>query len=653
MQILNFDECALVIVLIFLISILLRKEYKGRTNFILLIMILAIFFSVLTDLVGGSITNHATPSPAMRIALYAMNYVYFFAHNLVLTIFIMYMYSSVDIWHVFRSSKRMITGLIILNTIDIIVLLLNGWVIDVFSIDENLNYIRGPWLAIFYVVAAIMVVWVVHILYIYRSYVNKDKRRVLLFLFIVIVSSLAIQFFYGNMLVEGIAMSLAILFFMVIVKREESQINPITGAMKYTEGIDRVTKNLASKKPVSIILIKLINNNNLHLYLGLEGHNKFLRYTTEKLNELSHECNYHAELFYLEDGLYAFLGEETEDDIIRNVANRCKAMFDEECHFDKFTVMTDVIICAATAPDEISDISTFLSLCSSFHETLRDSHKVYFYKDIKDNKEFKIRNDMHDIIKRALDHNGLIMYYQPIYSVEKKRFVAAEALIRLHDRVYGKVPASMFIPEAEANGMIHEIGEFVLDNVIGFISKSNIAQYGIDYIDINLSASQCIETDLVDKIMDTLDKYDVKPEMVSFELTEASTDINPDIVDNNIRRLHDMGVKIALDGYGTGYSNMRRVTQLPIDQVKLDKSFVDMINDPQLWTLVSDTVSMLKEMGKEVVIEGIEDEAVAQKFTELDADLIQGCDLIQGFYFCKPIPSDEFVAYLDSVCKEK
>jgi EAL domain-containing protein (putative c-di-GMP-specific phosphodiesterase class I) len=169
---------------------------------------------------------------------------------------------------------------------------------------------------------------------------------------------------------------------------------------------------------------------------------------------------------------------------------------------------------------------------------------------------------------------------------------------------------------------------------------------GLKYIEMNLSASQCIEVDLVDKIKNLMFEYGVDPRFVSFELTEAATDMNPEIVDMNIRKLHEYGVKIALDDYGTGYSNIKRTTGLPIDQVKLDKSFVDMIDDPQMCIVIQDTISMFKEMDKEVLVEGVEEEAVARKFSDLEADLIQGCELMQGFFFCKPIPGPEFLDFI-------
>ena len=367
---------------------------------------------------------------------------------------------------------------------------------------------------------------------------------------------------------------------------------------------------------------------------------------SEILGEISRENEYPSEIFYLESGLFAILGEIMDDEKIKDVATVVKDRLIEPVEDESFSVMADARICVVRCPDEIENFQTLFALGTTFHHTMPKTKDVHFYRDFADDRDFKIRNDMNEILFRAIESNGFQMYYQPIYSTAENRFVAAEALIRLQDRYYGTISPSVFIPIAEATGAIHDVGDYVIKTVIRFISRLDMEELGLKYIEMNLSASQCIEVDLVERIQQLIEDNHIDPSYLGLELTETAADINPEIVDNNIRRLHDYGVRIALDDYGTGYSNVKRVTSLPIDQVKLDKSFVDMVDDPQMWIVIQDTISMLKEMGKEVLVEGVEEERVARMFTNIKTDLIQGCELIQGFFFCKPIPADEFIEFI-------
>ncbi|MCR4990174.1 MAG: EAL domain-containing protein [Lachnospiraceae bacterium] len=644
---LSFDECALAIVLIFLISQIVRKQYRGsRTNSIMFMMITMIFVSIFCDLSGGAINQYGYPAGWIRFFSYTVNLLYFISRNLIAALFVLYLYSSVDIWHVFTVNRIRNIVWFIPVAIVLFIVLLNGRLFNVFEIAPDGKYSRGNWIILLYAITAFYAIWGISVTLRFRKLLNKDKFYVIIFMYVMIFSGVFAQYIRPGFLIESFCLAMALLFFMVMVRREENQIDPITGATKYNEAIDRVTKNFITHKPVSVILIKIINYSNISLYLGQAKFNEFLHLVTDVMNSSAEENGYVAEVFYLESGLFAFLGETLDEEIISNEAGFMRDYLANPVELDGFTIMPDARICIVKCPEDMEEFQTLFSLGTTFHHTLPETRDVHFYRDYCDDKNFKIRSEMNEILFRAIESNGFEMYYQPIYSTVEKRFVAAEALIRLHDRYYGLVSPALFIPISEATGAIHEIGDFVLRSVIKFISELDMEELGLKYIEMNLSAAQCIEVDLVERIQNLLEKSHVRPESLGLELTETAADINPEIVDHNIMRLHDYGIRIALDDYGTGYSNVKRVTTLPIDQVKLDKSFVDMVDDPQMWIVIQDTISMLKEMGKEVLVEGVEEERVAKMFTEIRTDLIQGCELIQGFYFCKPLPADEFVEFI-------
>ena len=646
MSVLYFDECAVVIVLLFVVSSIVRKQYKTRTNFIMFLMMLMILISAFADLTGGVLNNYGYEAKWVEIFSYVINYTYFLTHNMMLPLYVLYIYSSIDIWHIFKRKKWLWAFWIFLTIIDEFYVILNGVCFDVFTITSTGRYIRSKGADMVYVMAGCYVVWIIVALIHYRKLVNKDKLIVLFFLFAVIGVGVVVQYFNPAFLLESFTVALALLFFMVMVRREENQIDPVTGATKYNAGIERVSKNFATRKPVMVILCKIVNYNNLSIYLGQEIFNHFLHQTTDFLNEVAEDNSFRAEVFYLESGLFAYLAETHDEALSLKVANRVKDHFASEVRIEDFDIICDARVCIVKSPEDISDLSTLFTLGTTYHHTLPKTKDVILYRDYKDDTDFKIRNGMKDILRRAVDNQYFEMYYQPIYSATENKFVSAEALIRLNDPEYGCISPGLFLPIAEITGDIHDIGNFVLKDVVSFVANTDIAELGINYIEINLSASQCIEVDLVDRIKLLLEENNVDPSAITLEITETAANINPEIVDNNIKKLHDYGIRLALDDYGTGYSNIKRVTALPIDEVKLDKSFVDTMDDPDMWIVIQDTIKMLKEMGKEILVEGVEHEDVAKRFIELNTDLFQGCELIQGFYFCKPLPKDEFVEFI-------
>ena len=190
-------------------------------------------------------------------------------------------------------------------------------------------------------------------------------------------------------------------------------------------------------------------------------------------------------------------------------------------------------------------------------------------------KQFMLMSKLDDIIERAYVNHKFQVYYQPIYSIKQKRFVSAEALLRLIDDEYGFVSPELFIPAAEKSGAIYKIGDYVTEEVCRFIASEEYKTLGLDYIEINLSAAQCAQDELVENTLTMLKKYGVSPDSINLEITETAAAESHSAMERNMQKLSESGISFSLDDYGTGYSNIKRVVSLPLKIVKLDKAFVD------------------------------------------------------------------------------
>jgi len=244
------------------------------------------------------------------------------------------------------------------------------------------------------------------------------------------------------------------------------------------------------------------------------------------------------------------------------------------------------------------------------------------------------------IIENAITNRKFHVYYQPIYSTKEERFNSAEALLRLIDDNYGFIPPDVFIPAAEKSGAIHKIGAYVLDEVCRFIASDDFSKLNIDYIEINLSVAQCMHKELPNLVLDTLKRYNVSPDKINLEITETAASFSQNIMAENIAKLNEAGIDFSLDDYGTGYSNIQRVSTLPLKIVKLDRTFVNVEDNPKMFIVLENTIKMLKDMEMEIVAEGIETEQLLNKFSDMK------CEYIQGYYFSKPIPKHDFIAFI-------
>ena len=645
-MILYFDMCAFIILFLVVGSCLLKKMFHGRTNLLFYCVILVMFLSTLGDIMGAYIQDYAPYTDANRRAEYAWEYLYFFAHNMIFAVYLPFIISNIGIWHEFKTNKRMRAIWIGYMAIDTVALLTNLFYPTIFYVDEQLRYSRRMGIITFYALGALMMGYQIWLLIRCKRIIRKDKLIVMLLLYPIALLGIVLQVFMVNLLIEMFMITTTMLLFSLIIRRDEELLDPLTGAKKYSTAREYIKNMFATETPVYLLLIRLVNYRNIRLYLGEELYNKFLMTQSNKFRAFARYNMLAGELFYLDDGLYGFFTESSDYDRVKKLGTQVKNHYAETLQVESFSITIDARLCIVRCPEDINNYNTLYSFSTGYHMILPEVKDVMNYPDYVDDRDFKIKSEINDIIDRALNHGSFEMYYQPIYSILENRFVAAEAFIRLRDENYGMIAPSMFISAAEISGTIHAIGDFVLEDVFRFISETDFDELGLECIQVNMSTSQCIEINLVDKITSLMDKYTLEPRRINFEITESAVDFDPDVVDQNINSLHEMGIRFALDDYGTGYSNVKRVTTLPVDIVKLDKTFVDGVDDPQMWIMVQDTIKMLKQMGKKVLVEGVEEEKVVKKFMDLGADYIQGCEYLQGYYFCRPLPERDFVQFM-------
>ncbi len=651
-NIIHYDVAASIIFLVLIINVHKERHVETRSNLLLLCVLYVGLLSALSDMLAAIFSNTGRVSFGILIGAYASNYVYFAMHNILLPIYVLFIMASLDIWHIFMKKLLNLVLWAFFILLDFFLLMTNFFTHKVFYIDENMQYQRGPHILIFYMVAFLYMIVGMFIIIKYRSIISKAKRGVLLVLFPLIAVSLLIQAKMGNALVENFAVASGLMLYVIVIQRNENPVDPDTGALKYYRAIERAFIASKTSKPFSVIFIKILNSNNIQIYLGRERFYQYLKIQSEQFEQIAATIGNRVDVYYLENGLYALFMEDSNRDRAIAYANFISRYYEDTQYMDHLEINADTVLCVAKCPDDLEEYTSLITLATTFYKTVGTSRKVINFADYRNNKDFRIRNELDNIIRNALTNNKFEMYYQPIYSIERKRYVSAEALIRLRDEKYGFIPPDIFIPAAEESGAIHEVGDFVLRDVCRFIANNGLDELGLDYIELNLSASQCIEVNLIDKVKSLLKEYNIPANRLRMELTETAADINPAVVGNNVKKLSELGIHFALDDYGTGYSNIRRVTSLPFVQVKLDKSFVEEIDNPVMWNVIKDTITMFKEMGKEVLVEGVENESVAMRFSELNTDLLQGCELMQGFFFCRPMPADKFVMYMHE-CVEK
>ena len=630
--------CATITVLMLIASLIFRKQTVGRSNRLFLALCFCVFFSGIADIVSFILDTYYS-GKIMPIRAFG-SYIYLLLRNFTAPLYILYVCSQTGIWHKIASRNLLHFLWAIPYTADLVLLLSNPFNGKTFYFDNNGQYNRGPLMVILYVVAGYYFILGIGIIAHYRKLLSKKSILVLMCFLPLNALAVLIQLFIPTLRMEILATVLMLLVVIITIQKPEEMIDRIVGTMSNNAFVLDMRQAFRTSRPMSILLINFTNHAMLRNNLGLFSYNILLKRLADKTARISKIMDINPDIYYLDNGSFAVVTDYNKAEPLLDLGRMVHAYMQEPVKLSHTQTMVQTIVCCLKCPDDINNFDAFISFSRSFQQKLDDNNRVIVLSDVSSSRDFMMRNQMDAIINRGISNHRFQMYYQPIYSLKKHRFVSAEALIRLYDDEFGFIPPSLFIPAAEESGAIHKIGDFVLEDVCRFISSQNFNDMGLEYIELNLSLSQCIENNLPEKIKGIMDKYGVSPKQINLEITETAADYDPTMTDKNINELAGLGISFSLDDYGTGYSNIKRVVNLPLDIVKLDKCLVDEMDSHQMWIVITNTVKMLQRMNKKILVEGVETEHALTKFESI------GCDYIQGYYFSKPLSEGEFIFFV-------
>ncbi|RUL47439.1 EAL domain-containing protein [Lysinibacillus antri] len=289
-------------------------------------------------------------------------------------------------------------------------------------------------------------------------------------------------------------------------------------------------------------------------------------------------------------------------------------------------------------PTDGQDIETLIKYADlAMYKAKEKGRNNYQFFTCAMSQEIVTKSLLENDLRKALGKGELEVYYQPQLDVKTNKIVATEALLRWHHPERGFISPVEFIPLAEETGLISSIGKWVLEEACR--QTKHWRNQGHDLgVSVNLSSFQLISNNVVDMIQGILVQQELDPHHLTLEVTESMAITNLTDTLDKLKQLQDFGVNIALDDFGTGYSSLSYLSTLPINTVKIDKSFIDDITNKTKKEIVKSVSNIAHSLGLKVVAEGVEDAHQVQ--------LIQsfGIEMIQGYYISKPIPKEELEA---------
>lgn len=322
------------------------------------------------------------------------------------------------------------------------------------------------------------------------------------------------------------------------------------------------------------------------------------------------------------------------------VARRLQSALERAFSVNDLAVVVEGSIGVAVFPEHGQDAETLMQRADFAMYRAKEMHLGVSVYDPELERDTPKRLSLLTDLRRALDEQELVLFFQPKADLVTGQVRGVEALVRWQHPQHGLVGPDEFIPAAEQTGMIKQLALYVLDGAMQQCREWHDA--GLDLtIAVNLSARNLLDLELPDHVARLLDKWQLSPGSLVLEITETTVMVDPGRALRVLERLSQMGIALAIDDYGTGYSSLAYLRRLPVTQLKIDKSFVTtMTSEDDNAVIVRSTVDLARHLGLDVVAEGVEDRETLQRLTDL------GCDAAQGYYLSHPVPGNQIPAAL-------
>ena len=543
---------------------------------------------------------------------------------------------------IYQNKERLIRFIklsMIPSMIYTLLVLTNPFNKELFDLSYQSGYVKGPWIAITYILFYAYCLGAVVIVFLKRDKVEKNVFNILSAFPIIASVVIAVQQIFPTIILTGSAATCALLIIYLYLQNKQISMDYLTDIPNQLE-LSNMLEYLLSEYPkehFSLFVISLRDFTQINSAFTHQVGDAFLKTIACYLASLVGQQH-----------VYRFKGDEfailirQPHEVISVILKQIQERMQKPWRVKDHEAILSYVIGAVDYPESTTGIE---SLISSVEYAVSEAKKNYNgYVCYCDQKMFEMiqrKREIVKVLKEKIANQDFEMYYQPLYSVATQQFEYAESLVRINDSPLGPIYPSEFIPIAEETGLIIEMTYMILDKVCKFARCLLDEEINIKCIHVNFSAIQFRQPHLAQKVCEIIYKNNIPFSVIKIEFTESTLAENMDIIHDFVNDMEKMGIYMGLDDFGVGYSNISTVIQIPFTTIKLDKSLVWAVSKQEKSAImVKNMIRTFKDLNLTVVAEGVEDDFQNQFMIR------NGVDQIQGYYYSKPLPKEEMIRFM-------
>jgi diguanylate cyclase (GGDEF)-like protein/PAS domain S-box-containing protein len=346
------------------------------------------------------------------------------------------------------------------------------------------------------------------------------------------------------------------------------------------------------------------------------------------------------------DEFGVLLPEYADRDSLLKVIDRIRSAIERPYVLDDLPLSVEASVGVALFPDHGDDVDLLVRRADVAMYVAKQWNSGYAVYDPQEDDFNPARLTLVGELRRALNERELILHYQPKAELVTGEVVSVEALIRWRHPERGMVPPDEFIPVAQQTGLIKPLTLYVLDEALRQCREWSRSGWELT-VAVNVSMRNLIDLEFPEDVAKLLAKWKADPSGLELEITESTIVADPFRSKLVLERLSEMGLRLSIDDFGTGYTSLAYLKRLPVDEIKIDRTFVmNMITDEDDDAIVRSTIDLGRNLGLEVVAEGVESEEIWERLKKL------GCNVAQGYYLSRPLEADDLAVWLSSLPSE-
>ncbi len=625
----DFDIAAIIVNILVFFCYVGKKHVKNSQYYCILGLMLFSFLSPVLDIPSSFLIEQK----AGVVPVYIFNTIYYLSKLCYTCFFLLFIMSQLELSGRVRQIKKIVIVMpLAFVAVATIVNIWTGWLFTY----KDFVWVSGPMRSLSYSVNILYLVCAFLYVTLNKDAVGKGFRFLIQLISVMNIAADSLQYVFKGLLIHCFATSVSLLVLILNIDKYGIVLDSVTGMAK-KEGFEKiVNKLLFYHSPFEVLFVRIKDYDVISNIFGIGTVEEILRKIECYFIELAGVGN----AFRVSNDTFALINYKD----------------------DHFTENLNVIYTTLKRSWKVKGIDYSLEFFMSnlrayenFNNWEMLSGYLLYFSTMKKERaeivplaEMQVSNPVFERkVERAMEQGmqdgNFKVVYQPICTTKDKKFVTAEALLRLTDPELGMISPEVFIPIAERSGLILRLGNYVLEQVCLFIATHNMASLGLAYIELNLSAIQCIQEDFLSLIDQTLSIYRIPSRYLCFEITETASTTAPHIFTDNLNELSKRGFRLALDDFGTGYANIQRMFTSDFEIIKFDKTLTsNFASDKKLREFYYTFISMLQSIGCKIVSEGVETKAQYEFIKN------SGGDYIQGFYFAPPLDEEDFVEFIKS-----